>query len=81
MILLKKQNQTACGTVNFGNNVKIVGGVVATQGSWPSIAYIIWSYKAKYLLPTGVTVTITTSSLCDGTLITTRLILTAGKHI
>ena len=66
--------------MNFVNNVKIVGGVEATQGSWPSIAFIIWRYKADYLLPTGVTVTVTTSSSCDGTLITTRKILTAGKQ-
>jgi hypothetical protein len=77
-----KIKQAACGTVNFGNNVKIVGGIVATQGSWPSIAYIRWNYKADYRLPTGVTVTYTSpTSSCDGTLITTRKILTAGKQI
>jgi hypothetical protein len=77
---LKKQNQAACGTVNFVNNVKIVGGVVATQGSWPSIAFIIWRYKADYLLPSGQTYSYQTASACDGTLITTRKILTAGNH-
>jgi len=59
-----------------------VGGIVATQGSWPSIAYIIWNYKADYTLPSGVTVTYTApGSSCGGTLITTRKILTAGKLI
>ncbi len=80
-ILSKKQNQAACGTVNFDNNVKIVGGIVATQGSWPSIAYIIRSYKADYLLPSGQIYRYNVRFSCDGTLITTRLILTAGKHI
>ena len=54
---------------------------MATQGSWPSIAFIIWRYKADYRLPTGETYTFTTASACDGTLITTRKILTAGKLI
>jgi hypothetical protein len=77
---IKKQKQAACGTVNFANNVKIVGGVVATQGSWPSIAYIRWSYKANYRLPSGQIYPYEATFACDGTLITTRKILTAGKH-
>ena len=75
-----KKKQAACGTVNFGNNVKIVGGIVATQGSWPSIAYIEWRYKADFLLPSGQIYPYKYASACDGTLITTRKILTAGKH-
>ena len=82
IILYKiKQNQAACGTVNFGNNVKIAGGIEATQGSWPSIAYIEWNYKANYSMPDGETYTYTAPMFpCGGTLITTRIILTAGKH-
>jgi hypothetical protein len=59
--------------------VKIVGGIAANQGSWPSIAFITWSYKAYYSLPTGVTVLVSTGSRCDGTLISTTKVLTAGK--
>ena len=69
----------ACGNVYATNNVRIVGGVVANQGSWPSIAYIRWTYRGDYTLPTGVTVTASAGSACDGTLISTRKILTAGK--
>ena len=39
------------------NKQRIVGGVVANQGSWPSIAYVRWNYRGDYTLPTGVTVT------------------------
>jgi len=53
---------------------------VANQGSWPSIAYIRWNYRGDYTLPTGVTVTASVWSACDGTLISTRKILTAGKN-
>ena len=60
--------------------MKIVGGIVANQGSWPSIAYINWKYKGDYLLPTGDVVIVTTGTLaCDGTLISTKKILTAGR--
>jgi len=69
----------ACGNVYATNNVRIVGGIVANQGSWPSIAYIRWNYRGDYTLPTGVTVTASAGFACDGTLISTRKILTAGK--
>ncbi len=59
--------------------MKIVGGIVANQGSWPSIAYVNWKFKGNFLLPTGVTVIVTTPTYsCGGTLISTRKILTAG---
>ena len=59
--------------------MKIVGGIVANQGSWPSIAYVNWKFEGDFLLPTGVTVTVTTGTYsCGGTLISTRKILTAG---
>ena len=61
--------------------MRIVGGVVANQGSWPSIAFVSWNYKASYKLPTGVTVVVTTGSSCDGTLIETNKVLTAGNYI
>ena len=58
--------------------MKIVGGIVANQGSWPSIAYVDWKFKGNFLLPTGVTVIATSGASCGGTLISTRKILTAG---
>ena len=63
------------------SNLKIVGGKVATQGSWPSIAYLVWNYKGNFTLPTGVNVTVTRRSFCDGTLISTRKVLTAAHCI
>ena len=54
---------------------------MANQGSWPSIAFIRWNFKANYRLPTGLTVTYTSPTYsCDGTLISTRKILTAGNN-
>ena len=61
--------------------MRIVGGVVANQGSWPSIAFVSWNYKAQYRLPTGVTVTVSTGSNCGGTLIATDKVLTAGSYL
>ncbi len=61
--------------------MKIVGGVVANRGSWPSIAFVSWNYKASYKLPTGVTVTVTTGSNCGGTLIARDKVLTAGDYL
>ena len=70
----------ACGLVYANNNVKIVGGIAANQGSWPSIAFITWKYRAYYTLPTGVTVLVSSAIQCDGTLISTTRVLTAGKN-
>ena len=69
-----------CGNVYATNNVKIVGGIVANQSSWPSIAYIRWNYRGIYLLPNGAKVRISSWLACEGALISTRKILTAGKN-
>ena len=66
----------------MNNNLKLIGGTVAIQGSWPSIAFMQWNFKGNYLLPTGVIVTVTAYTVsCDGTLIDTRKILTAAQCI
>ncbi len=71
-----------CGNFYVTNNLKIVGGIVANVGSWPSIAYMNWNYKGTYLLPTGVRVSVNVPTIaCAGTLISKRHILTAGKII
>jgi secreted trypsin-like serine protease len=71
----------ACGNVYTTHNIhaRIVGGIEASQGSWPSIAFVQWDYKGVFLLPTGVKVMVTVVDYCGGTLISTRKILTAGK--
>jgi hypothetical protein len=71
----------ACGNVYVTNNIyaRIVGGIEAYQGSWPSIAFVQWNYKEEFLLPTGVNVMVSVVGDCGGTLISTRKILTAGK--
>ena len=58
-----------------------MGGVVANQGSWPSIGYLTFVYTFDQLLQTGgnTTLRVTKSSLCDATLISTRKVLTAGN--
>jgi secreted trypsin-like serine protease len=72
---------TTCGQYFVNSNIKIVGGVVAVPGSWPSIAYVVWSYTGYYILPTGVEVIVTANLYCDGTLYDTRKILTAAHCI
>ena len=62
----------------MNSNIRIVGGEVAVPNSWPSIAYVVWSYRGNFLLPTGVTVTVSGHAYCDGTLISTRKVLTAA---
>ena len=60
--------------------MRINGDNVANQGSWPSIAYFTWNYKGDYILPTGVTVTVIANQIsCQGTLISTRKIITSGS--
>ena len=63
------------------NNLRIVGGLVAVPNSWPSIAFIVWSYYGVYLLPTGILVSVNSRSICAGTLISTRQVLTAASCI
>ena len=80
--LKKNICQKACGLAYTSSNLKLIGGTVANAYSWPSIAFIQWNFKGNYLLPTGVTVTVTAYTVsCDGTLIDTRKILTAAQCI
>ena len=55
-----------CGITYYQNNVKIVGGVVATENSWPAQAYV-----KSCALP-GL------CYLCGGTLIDLSTVLTAA---
>jgi secreted trypsin-like serine protease len=70
-----------CGQWFTDNNIRIVGGIVANAGSWPSIAYIRWSYTANVVTSGGITKTLSISYSCDGTLIARDLILTAAHCI
>lgn len=54
-----------------------MGGQVATQNSWPSIALIVFKYKFNYVAG-GSTYTSTTSTICGGTLIDKNTILTTA---
>ena len=65
----------------FPANVKSVGGSRATAGSWPSLAYIKWNYKASYFFETGDYLTYAFSASCGGTLIDRQTILTAAHCI
>ena len=58
---------------------KIVGGVVAVSYSWPSMAYILFTYKADvYIDKYDVTKTLSFAYYCGGSLIDRRTVLTAA---
>ena len=54
---------------------------MANQGSWPSIAYLRWNYKARVQVNDGSYKNLSTGIACDGTLISRSLILTAAHCI
>lgn len=71
-----------CGLSSFSSNVRIVGGTIANANSWPSAAYIIFTYGDNVYLPEyGRTVNITRSYMCAGTLIDRTTIVTAAHCI
>lgn len=69
-----------CGSVFFSNNARIVGGLPAVPWSWPSMAYIRFSYTKDVILNGKYTPYVFSSS-CGGTIIDRRTILTAGHCI
>lgn len=66
-----------CGLVFKSPNVKIVGGIEAIPGSWPSIAFIYFQYTFNYKL-NGLTYKTTRASFCGATLIDRQTVLTAA---
>ena len=69
-----------CGRSFVNTNVKIVGGVQAASGSWPSIAYISWNYKTIYNI-SGESFYLYGYIISAGTLIDSRKIVTDGYAI
>ena len=58
---------------------KIVGGNTAVSYSWPSMAYILFTYKADvYIDKYDTTKTLSFAYYCGGSLIDRRLVLTAA---
>ena len=57
-----------------------MGGIEAIPASWPSIAYIVWSYRADFVAQLD-TPTAYGTSVMAGTLIDTRRILTIAGII
>jgi secreted trypsin-like serine protease len=71
-----------CGLSYFSSNQKIVGGVTAVANSWPSTAYVLFSYGDNVYLPEyGRTVFISRNYVCGGTLIDKTTIVTAAHCI
>ena len=70
-----------CGIINTTPDLlRIVGGTTAIAYSWPSIAIIIFSYKATVLVG-GSYQTISESTLCGGSLLDLTTVLTAAHCI
>lgn len=58
-----------CGITYVNPNLKIVGGSMAAANSWPSMAYIIFSYRKNvYLTDLATYYTVSKSYLCGGNL-------------
>lgn len=69
-----------CGIVFTQPNVKIVGGEEALPHSWPSSAYIVFSYESHVKVLDEV-VHIERHFICSGTLINRNTVLTAAHCI
>ena len=71
-----------CGLSYFTANQKIVGGVTAVSNSWPSTAYVLFSYGDNVYLPEyGRTVYISRSYVCGGTLIDKTTVVTVAHCV
>ncbi|CAF0932506.1 unnamed protein product [Brachionus calyciflorus] len=62
-----------CGLSSVAPNVRIVGGTEANPNSWPSIAFVEFTYKYDFNM-----ITYTVTSRCGGTLINRDTIVTAA---
>lgn len=70
-----------CGIIPTQSNlIRIVGGTTSVAYSWPSIAYIYFSYKARIQIGASYYI-ISQSAFCGGTLIDLTTVLTAAHCI
>ncbi len=62
---------------NVAANLRVVGGLKATENSWPSQVYILKRYQDTYYLNNEL-VEVKISDFCGGTIIDSSTILTAA---
>lgn len=84
IILLKFSFKTTleCGkTYTQNTNYKIYGGVEAEAHSWPSVAFIVLSYRTTFLGITNKSITTAFNFYYVGSLISSKAILTTANFI
>lgn len=69
-----------CGVASFTPNIRIIGGIPSVPNSWPSQVLIVMDYVGLYRIG-WFTLPVSQRSVCSGTLITPKVVMTAAHCI